>query len=451
MKRILGSLVFLLALIPGLFGHATAQEVITVQTNRGWIGITFNLKSAFVGDVEQTVVVIENVVKGSPAEMAGLRVGDTLTHIDGQPISQRVFTSLGNLEEGDLVRMTVRRENRPVEVLVEAGRRPERPEPIEWVVAPNSGAMVVHLDSIRGAMLKNLDSLRVNISRVGVDPSGRFSISILEAPGEEARSGEEQTFYFGVPSGDSTGAFGEFFLPDVSPVPFGAFIVGTEETDSLKTELQGLRKALTEVRRAELTRIREIQGGVQRSVEEEAARDETVLELRAQERELLEEQARVTRELRTRTDEIMRSRMARIQEEQMEALARMREAQSESRSQWEQERRAEERAVREQYESQRPGSHIILGQRFVAGAQFTPLNPELAEYFQADEGVLVTEVLEGTPADEAGLQAGDVIVRVGSEAVTSLEDLRFALGYLDRPLRIQVIRKGSPVEIVFHR
>jgi C-terminal processing protease CtpA/Prc len=143
--------------------------------------------------------------------------------------------------------------------------------------------------------------------------------------------------------------------------------------------------------------------------------------------------------------------MARIQEEQMEALARMREAQSESRSQWEEERRAEERAVREQYESQRPGSHIILGQRFVAGAQFTPLNPELAEYFQADEGVLVTEVLEGTPADEAGLQAGDVIVRVGSEPVTSLEDLRFALGYLDRPLRLQVIRQGSPVEIVFHR
>jgi len=103
------------------------------------------------------------------------------------------------------------------------------------------------------------------------------------------------------------------------------------------------------------------------------------------------------------------------------------------------------------YESRRPLSHIIVGQSFVAGAQLTPLNPGLAEYFQVDRGVLVTEVLDGTPASEAGILAGDVIIRVGTQDVSSLNDLRFGIGYFERPLRLRVIRKGSPMEIVIER
>lgn len=446
MNRTIGLWIVLLAL--AFPGSGTTQEVVTLQTNRGWIGITFNYAMGFISGEERTVVVIEDVVNGSPAEEAGLRVGDTLTHIDGQPISQRVFASLGTLEVGDLVRMTVRRNSRPVEILVEAGSR----QPRGWVLMPNSGEMVVHLDSIRGAILENLDSLRLNIARVGPDSLGRVSISFLEPPPKGRGEGEQRNFIFRFPPMDSLEAMGEFFFPEALPVPLEALVAKTAETDSLKMKLQQLRRALTEVRRAELTRLRELQGSLQRPIEEIAGSDEKLRQLRTRERELLEEQALANQQLRRLSDEIMRRRMARIQEEQTEALARIRESRlrpgRSSGTEAEEAQRAAERGFREQYESRRPLSHVIVGQSFVAGAQLTPLNPTLAEYFHVEEGVLVTEVLEGTPAAQAGMQSGDVIVRVGSETVSSLDDLRFAVGYLGRPLRIRVVRKGSPMEIV---
>lgn len=57
------------------------------------------------------------------------------------------------------------------------------------------------------------------------------------------------------------------------------------------------------------------------------------------------------------------------------------------------------------------------------------LTPQLAEYFgvKAGKGVLVREVLTGTAAEKAGLKAGDVIVKVDSEAVSTLGELRRAL------------------------
>ena len=90
----------------------------------------------------------------------------------------------------------------------------------------------------------------------------------------------------------------------------------------------------------------------------------------------------------------------------------------------------------------------IVGQSFVAGAQLTTLNPALAEYFPVDRGVLVLEVLSDTPAESGGLTAGDVIVRIGGEEVSSMEDLRFGIGYLDRPLRLRVIRRGESIDII---
>lgn len=443
MKRTHGLWILLLSLTLGLPGQGGAQEVITVQSNRGWIGITFTYATATISGEEQTVVVIEDVAEGSPAEEAGIRVGDTVSHLDGQPISQRVFSSLGTLEVGDLVRMTIRREGRPVEVLVEAGPR----EPMGWVITPNSGEMVIHLDSIRGAILENLDSLRLNITRVGTDSLGQFSISILEAPPRRGEEKEPGNVVFRFPESASPDARRNFVFQEFNPVPFGTFFTESEQTDSLKTELQRLRRALTEVRRAELSRMRELQGGTRQPVEELARTDERIRELRSREEALLQEQASATRALQRMTEEMMRLRLAQVQEEQAEALARFQEAQAEHQEQW----RMEERSIREQYERHRPTSLITIGRTFVAGAQLTPLNPSLAEYFKVEEGILVTEVLEGTPADEAGMQAGDVIIRVGGETITSLEDLRFAVGYLDHPLRVRVIRKSQPLEIVIPR
>ena len=92
-----------------------------------------------------------------------------------------------------------------------------------------------------------------------------------------------------------------------------------------------------------------------------------------------------------------------------------------------------------------------MGQNVMLGAQLAPLNRELADYFPVDEGVFVVQVMEGTPASQAGLQGGDIIIAIAEEKVTSLSELRFGLDAFEGPIQIKVIRKGDPVEVWIRR
>lgn len=86
------------------------------------------------------------------------------------------------------------------------------------------------------------------------------------------------------------------------------------------------------------------------------------------------------------------------------------------------------------------------------------LTAQLADYFgvQQGEGVLVREVLTGTPAEKGGLKAGDVIVRVDEEEVGSVSQLRRALAEATREkekLTVTVIRdrKQQALEVEIDR
>jgi serine protease Do len=63
------------------------------------------------------------------------------------------------------------------------------------------------------------------------------------------------------------------------------------------------------------------------------------------------------------------------------------------------------------------------------GIDAEDLSGQLGNYFGAPdgEGILVREVMPGTPAEKAGLKAGDVILRVDGERVRNAEDLRSSL------------------------
>lgn len=61
------------------------------------------------------------------------------------------------------------------------------------------------------------------------------------------------------------------------------------------------------------------------------------------------------------------------------------------------------------------------------GISMQELTAELQEQFGVDNGVLVNDVLEGQPAAEAGIQAGDVITKVGDKEVETPHDLQFAV------------------------
>jgi serine protease DegQ len=63
------------------------------------------------------------------------------------------------------------------------------------------------------------------------------------------------------------------------------------------------------------------------------------------------------------------------------------------------------------------------------GVEPAELTPQVAERFdiETNEGVLVFSVVEGSPAEQSGLQAGDVILAVDGETLRSVEDLLAAL------------------------
>jgi serine protease Do len=76
----------------------------------------------------------------------------------------------------------------------------------------------------------------------------------------------------------------------------------------------------------------------------------------------------------------------------------------------------------------------------------TPLNPDLAGYFGGEEGLLVLQVIPGSPAAEAGFVAGDIITRMGDRRVLDVEQARAALERSPRgPIPVTLVRRGRSV------
>src|SRR5690606_8848650 len=93
----------------------------------GWLGV--GVQTRFTGGpgALSEQVVITRVEPGSPAARAGLRRGDAVLEINGQPAVAAVFHALPfTLNAGDTVRLLVRRQDRDRRVVVVAGERPGR-------------------------------------------------------------------------------------------------------------------------------------------------------------------------------------------------------------------------------------------------------------------------------------------------------------------------------------
>lgn len=98
-------------------------------------------------------------------------------------------------------------------------------------------------------------------------------------------------------------------------------------------------------------------------------------------------------------------------------------------------------------EAGRPLAPFVAGLNRVAGAELRPMNPGLARYFEVESGLLVTAVADGTPAAEAGLLPGDVLVEVDGSPVGTVPALRQALSTGLGPATLAVIRRGERIAI----
>ncbi len=467
MRRIVLSLLLLALGVPA--GSLLAQQrVVLGRAPTGWIGISYEIitTSPDAEPSDPALAAITDVVDGSPAEQAGIHVGDTIVEIDGEPVSFDEFAALSQrLRPGLVIELTLRRRGRSRDVNIEAGSRPG------YVLSP--GDVVLHMDSVAGLITAQMDSLKLSwepggaVSFLSVDSSGNV---ITTLRGGVALSGAVSGVEIepgGVEFLVRKGAGGVLGLAEVAPpadffeyhfvfpdpdeaFPFELYLVQSQETDSLRLAVRQLRE------------------GLAKSQAEQAARYRMLAERMRGRTELIEE------------DEELQ-RLAEVQEFMMQELHKHQEALSEvsreeMQRQWqhadraytgalreralevEQQDRIREEQQRQEYEEiqererawdrqRRPLTEYYMGRTFIAGAQVTPLNPSLSEYFGVEEGVLVTEVAEGTPAEEAGIESGDVIVSVGDRRVTSLEGLRRAMGAWDRPMVLTVIRKRQEVEI----
>ncbi|WP_426195503.1 Do family serine endopeptidase [Massilia sp. DWR3-1-1] len=104
------------------------------QVVRGWIGIetqdiTPELAEGF-GLARKSGAIIAGVVRGGPADRAGIRPGDILSAVQGQPVgdTNQMLTLISALPPGQKTPFTVIRKNQSSTLEVLVGKRP-RPQP----------------------------------------------------------------------------------------------------------------------------------------------------------------------------------------------------------------------------------------------------------------------------------------------------------------------------------
>ncbi len=85
------------------------------------------------------------------------------------------------------------------------------------------------------------------------------------------------------------------------------------------------------------------------------------------------------------------------------------------------------------------------------GVMLQDLSPELAQAFnlKARGGALVSRVEPGSPADRAGLKAGDVVIKVNGRDVRGSADMRNVVGLqrIGEVVEMDVLRDGKPLEL----
>ena len=207
-------------------------------------------------------------------------------------------------------------------------------------------------------------------------------------------------------------------------LPFEYLMLRSPEADSVKMAIIHLRGQLSEVTEATRVREREIRA---------------IVELRARDLNDGDEQL-----LRLKSDN------ERVHEDLEKLAFRLAEIGSNERDS-----RMEPRGIgAELTVNLGPVTAGVAGRNFVGGAQFNDLNPQLGAYFGTERGVLVIQVLTGTPSDNAGLVPGDVVTHVGDTEIDSVESFRAALNGVfarGRRAELMLMRKGVRVTATLSR
>ncbi len=80
------------------------------------------------------------------------------------------------------------------------------------------------------------------------------------------------------------------------------------------------------------------------------------------------------------------------------------------------------------------------------GVSLAPITPQIAKQLgvSADEGVVVADVVDGGPAQRAGIRQGDVLLEVNRQPVKKIEDVASGLSKLkEGDMALLRVRRGD--------
>jgi serine protease Do len=79
------------------------------------------------------------------------------------------------------------------------------------------------------------------------------------------------------------------------------------------------------------------------------------------------------------------------------------------------------------------------------GMGLQDISPQIARHFglESDKGVVVTRVQPGSPAQRAGIKAGDIILEVDREAVDSVQEAKELISETDNDSLLLLVKRGK--------
>jgi S1-C subfamily serine protease len=74
----------------------------------------------------------------------------------------------------------------------------------------------------------------------------------------------------------------------------------------------------------------------------------------------------------------------------------------------------------------------------------------LAHLLPSDSGAVISEVHAGSPAEKAGIRAGDIVIDLAGTPITSVDALQRELtgDRIDVPVPVRVLRGGEPRRVI---